>query len=143
MHSGKNCVKYYGKHRNRDVVPATKGHVLPKLAMYVLAETPKSLLHGVKGHLCYFLRQFETLTVISGSMSIKPLSTFIHLPASRGAIPSRSPGHCSQPTWSLLPWQWPPHESSDLRIHPSSCITLAIHFPKIPVLSCCLPEELT
>lgn len=137
MHSGQNCVKYYREHRNEDVVPATKGHVLPKLSMYSLAETFKSLLLEVKGHLCYFLRQFETLTVLSVSMSIKPL------PAPRGTIPSRSLGHCFQPTWSLLPWQWLPHVSSDLRIYPLSCITLAIHFAKIPVLSYCFPEELS
>lgn len=63
------------------MVPATKDHVLPKLTVHSLEGILKSLLPA--GHLYYFLRQFESLTVISVSINIKPLAAFIHLPPPR------------------------------------------------------------
>lgn len=65
------------------MVPATKDHVLPKLTVHSLEGILKSLLPAAKGHLYYFLRQFEILTVMSVSMNIKPLAAFIHLPPPR------------------------------------------------------------
>lgn len=57
---------------------------LTKLTIYSLAGIPKALLPPVKGHLYYFLGQFEPLTVMSVSARTEPLPTFfIHSPPAR------------------------------------------------------------